>query len=49
MSPKVTDKFVNVGDPWPLEVVDFEGRNIRYPHPPRTIFMYESAKLIHGT
>ena len=33
-------KLQQTGDPWPLEVVDFEGRNIRHPHPPRTIFMY---------
>jgi hypothetical protein len=36
------------GEHWPLEVIDWEGRNVRSHHPPRTAFLYESAKLIHG-
>jgi len=35
-------------DPWPLEGVNWQGENIVYPHAPRTIILYESAKFIHG-
>lgn len=38
----------DAGEHWPLEVVDWEGRNVRSHHPPGTVFLYESAKLIHG-
>ena len=35
-------------EPWPLEVTDWKGDNIRYAHPQRTTILYESSKLIHG-
>lgn len=36
------------GDPWPLEVVDWDGNNVRHAHQPKKILLYESSKLIHG-
>lgn len=35
-------------DSWPLEFVDFQGRTVRYKHPPGTVVFYESVKGIHG-
>lgn len=36
------------GDPWPLEIVNYKGENIRFPHPKKKVILYESAKIIHG-
>ena len=34
--------------PWPLEVVQWNGDHVRYHHPAGTMVLYESSKLLHG-
>lgn len=33
---------------WPIEGVDWNGRHVRYNHPPASMLLYESAKFVHG-
>lgn len=33
---------------WPLEVISFDGKRVRYTHPAGTMVLYESAALPHG-
>jgi hypothetical protein len=33
---------------WPLEVMAYDGDVHRYDHPPDTMILYESSKLMHG-
>ncbi|KAH9256056.1 hypothetical protein BASA81_005832 [Batrachochytrium salamandrivorans] len=33
---------------WPLEVYAYDGNVYRHEHPPGTMILYESSKLIHG-
>jgi len=33
---------------WPLEVYAYDGNIYRHEHPPDTMILYESSKLIHG-
>jgi len=42
------DKEKAEAHPWPIEVVDWEGKHVRYNHPAGTMVLYESAKLMHG-
>lgn len=36
------------GPEWPLEVIDFNGRHVRYKHDAGTMVLYESSKVPHG-
>ena len=33
---------------WPLEVYAYDGSIYRHEHPPETMILYESSKLVHG-
>merc|ERR1712080_797587 len=38
----------NLGEEWPLEIVDLAGRRQRVSMKPGDLLLYESSKVIHG-
>ena len=44
----LTPEQVSKAPKWPLEVVSFDGEIYRHEHPPGTMILYESSKLVHG-
>jgi prolyl 4-hydroxylase len=39
---------VGVDEPWPLELIDFEGKRSSVVMEPGQLLFYQSAKLVHG-
>lgn len=48
ISLKKLDKAQSDAYPWPIQVIGWDGKHVRYEHNENTTVLYESARLAHG-